>query len=81
MGFVFILFFISSIPMLPLQVYGTFVLEEKHNFNKTTPRLFVADLLKGCGIACALGAPFLSAFLYIFQWAGDKFVPWLMAFM
>jgi len=64
-----------------LEIYETFVLEEKHNFNKITPRLFVIDLLKGWGIALALGAPFLSVFLYIFQWAGDKFVPWLMAFM
>jgi len=81
LGFVFIFAFISLIPSLPLEIYETFVLEEKHNFNKITPRLFVIDLLKGWGIALALGAPFLSVFLYIFQWAGDKFVPWLMAFM
>ncbi|KAF8063327.1 peptidase family M48-domain-containing protein [Lyophyllum atratum] len=80
-GFVFILFFLSSIPTLPLSVYGTFVLEEKHGFNKTTPGLFVADLLKGWALAFGLGAPFLAAFLYIFKWAGDRFVPWLMAFM
>lgn len=80
-AFVFVLFFLSSIPTLPLSIYGTFVLEEKHGFNKTTPGLFVADLLKGWGLAFALGAPFLAAFLHIFQWAGDRFVPWLMAFM
>jgi len=80
-GFVFILFFLSSIPTLPLSVYGTFVLEEKHGFNKTTPGLFVADLLKGWALAFVLGAPFLAVFLYIFKWAGDRFVPWLMAFM
>ncbi|XP_006456595.1 hypothetical protein AGABI2DRAFT_188490 [Agaricus bisporus var. bisporus H97] len=80
-GFVFILFFVSSLPTLPLQVYGTFVLEEKHGFNKTTPTLFVTDLLKGWAIAFVLGAPFLAVFLYIFEWAGDRFVPWLMAFM
>ncbi|KAF4622317.1 hypothetical protein D9613_009267 [Agrocybe pediades] len=80
-AFVFILFILSSLPTLPLQAYGTFVLEEKHGFNKTTPRIFVTDILKGWGIAFVLGAPFLAAFLYIFQWAGDRFVPWLMAFM
>lgn len=80
-GFVFILFVISSLPGLPLQAYGTFVLEEKHGFNKTTPSLFITDLLKGWGLAFVLGAPFLAAFLYIFQWAGNRFVPWLMAFM
>jgi len=80
-AFVFTLFIISSIPTLPLQAYGTFVLEEKHGFNKTTPSLFIADLLKGWGIAFVLGAPFLAIFLSIFKWAGDRFVPWLMAFM
>ncbi|KAF9005120.1 peptidase family M48-domain-containing protein [Cyathus striatus] len=64
-------------PTLPLSVYNTFVLEERHGFNKTTPALFVADLFKGWALAFALGAPFLAAFLYIFQWAGDRFVPWI----
>lgn len=79
--FVFLMFLVSSLPTLPLQAYGTFVLEEKHGFNKTTPTLFITDLLKGWGLAIVLGAPFLSIFLYVFQWAGDRFVPWLMGFM
>ncbi|KAJ7152959.1 peptidase family M48-domain-containing protein [Mycena filopes] len=80
-GFVFLLFFVSSLPTLPLSVYSTFVLEEKYGFNKTSPGLFVADLLKGWGIGAVLIAPFLWAFLRIFNWAGDRFVPWLMAFI
>ncbi|KAJ2913084.1 hypothetical protein MD484_g7336, partial [Candolleomyces efflorescens] len=80
-AFVFILYFLSTIPTLPLSWYGTFVLEEKHGFNKTTPKLFITDLIKSWGIAFVFGAPFLAIFLKIFQWAGDRFVPWLMAFM
>jgi STE24 endopeptidase len=76
-----VLYFCSSLPTLPLSVYQTFVLEEKHGFNKTTPGLFVADLLKGWAIGFVIGTPFLAAFLYVFKWAGDRFVPWLMAFM
>jgi STE24 endopeptidase len=72
---------VSSVPAIPLSIYSTFVLEEKHGFNKTTPGLFVADMLKGWGIGFAIGAPFLAAFLKIFKWAGDRFVPWLMAFL
>ncbi|THV02064.1 metalloendopeptidase [Dendrothele bispora CBS 962.96] len=79
--FSFLMYLLSSLPTLPLSVYSTFVLEEKHGFNKTTPGLFVTDLLKGWAIAFVLGAPFLAAFLYIFKWAGDRFVPWLMGFM
>ncbi|CCL98879.1 uncharacterized protein FIBRA_00886 [Fibroporia radiculosa] len=79
--FAFVLFFVSSIPSIPLSVYQTFVLEEKHGFNKTTPGLFIADLLKGWAIGLVIAPPFLSAFLYVFKWAGDRFVPWLMAFL
>ena len=46
-----------------------------------TPKLFVMDLIKGVLVAFALGAPFLSAFIWVFKWAGDRFVPWLMAFL
>jgi STE24 endopeptidase len=62
-------------------VYQTFVLEEQHGFNKTTPGLFVADTIKGWFIGSAIAAPFLAGFLRIFEWAGDRFVPWLMGFM
>jgi len=81
LGFAAVLFFASSLPGLPFSVYQTFVLEEKHGFNKTTPGLFVADLLKGWALGFVLGAPFLAAFLWVFQWAGDRFIPWLMGFL
>ena len=58
-----------------------FVLEERHGFNKTTPWLFVTDLLKGWAVGLVIGGPFLAAFLWVFRWAGDRFVPWLMAFL
>ena len=80
-AFAFTLFFISSLPSLPLQVYQTFFLEEKHGFNKTTPMLFVTDLIKSWLVGFVIGAPFLAGFLWVFRWAGDSFVPWLMAFM
>jgi STE24 endopeptidase len=43
--------------------------------------LFVADIIKGWLVGFALGGPFLAAFLKIFKWAGDSFVPFLMAFL
>jgi MFS family permease len=81
LAFAIVLFVISSIPSIPLSAYQTFVLEEKHGFNKTTPTLFVTDLLKSWAIGFVIGMPFLAAFLYVFGWAGDRFVPWLMAFL
>lgn len=80
-AFVAVLFLISSLPTLPVSLYQTFVLEEKHGFNKTTPLLFFTDLIKGWAIGFVIGTPFLAGFLYVFKWAGDRFVPWLMAFL
>ncbi|KAL6303623.1 peptidase family M48-domain-containing protein [Sparassis latifolia] len=80
-AFVLVLSFVSSLPGLPLSIYETFVLEQKHGFNKVTPGLFVADLLKGWAIGLVILPPFLGVFLYIFDWAGDRFIPWLMAFL
>ncbi|KAI0298335.1 metalloendopeptidase [Multifurca ochricompacta] len=74
----FLLTFISTLPTLPLGLYQTFVLEEQHGFNKTTLSLYFADMLKGWALGVFLGTPLLTAFLYIFEWAGDRFVPWVM---
>ena len=71
----------SALPEIPAAVYGTFVLEERYGFNRTTPGLFISDLVKTWALGFAIGGPFLSAFLYVFKWAGDRFVPWLMAFL
>ncbi|KAG8684614.1 hypothetical protein FRC08_013600, partial [Ceratobasidium sp. 394] len=60
-----ILFLLTSIPNIPVSLYSTFVLEEKHGFNKTTPGLFVADTLKGWAVGFAIGAPFMAGFLKI----------------
>lgn len=46
-----------------------------------TAKLFITDQLKGWALGAVLGGPFLAGFLYIFKWAGDRFVPWLMAFL
>lgn len=80
-AFVCIYGFVSSTPSIPLSAYQTFVLEERHGFNKTTIGTFIADILKGWLVALAIGAPFLSAFLWIFRFAGEHFVPYLMFFM
>ncbi len=35
---------------LPFSLYGTFVVEQKHGFNKQTLGLFFLDILKSVGI-------------------------------
>jgi len=60
---------------LPFRWYSTFVIEERFGFNKTTPRTFVLDTLKGLLLALLLGAPLLAGILWFFEEAGD--LAWL----
>lgn len=57
---------------LPFRLYSTFVIEERFGFNRTTPRIFVFDLLKGLAVALVLGAPLLAAVLVFFEKAGES---------
>jgi len=57
---------------LPFSIYSTFVIEEKFGFNKTTPKLFVLDLLKSMILSMALGIPLLSAIFWFLESTG----PW-----
>jgi STE24 endopeptidase len=70
--------FVSTLLSLPFGLYETFILEERHGFNKVTPSLYFIDMLKGWALGIVIGTPLLAAFLYIFEWAGDRFVPWVM---
>lgn len=56
---------------LPFSIYSTFVIEERFGFNKTTPRIFVTDNLKGLALTVLLGGPLLAAILTLFEYAGD----------
>ncbi|KAK8846643.1 hypothetical protein IAR55_005730 [Kwoniella newhampshirensis] len=71
----------TAIPGLPWSYYHTFVLEEKHGFNKSTLGLWVADTLKTYALFAVIGLPVLAGFLRIIEWAGKSFVPWLMLFL
>lgn len=58
---------------LPFQVYGTFVIEEKFGFNKTTPLTFVTDKLKGWLLSIVLGGGILMFILWAWLSTGNWF--------
>src|SRR6266508_5431357 len=64
---------------LPFALYGTFVIEERHGFNRQTWRGFLLDQVKGLGLAIALGVPLLSAVLTIMEKAGPSWWLWAWA--
>ncbi len=65
-----ILIFTYSLLTLPFSIYGTFVIEEHFSFNKTSPRTFFLDQVKGLGLALLLGGPLLASILALFEYAG-----------
>ncbi|MFM1990439.1 MAG: hypothetical protein RJA99_3396 [Pseudomonadota bacterium] len=61
---------------LPLSWYRQFGLEKRFGFNRMTPRLFVADLVKGTAVAIVLGTPLLVAVLWLMERAGELWWVW-----
>ncbi|HEX9442467.1 MAG TPA: M48 family metallopeptidase [Candidatus Binatia bacterium] len=72
---------VFSLLNLPVDLYSTFVLEERFGFNKTTPGLYVADRLKAFALALAIGAPFLFAVLWLMDAAGPYWWFWVFIFI
>jgi STE24 endopeptidase len=70
---------LKLISQIPWSIYRTFVIEERFGFNKTTPKIFVLDLIKGVLIGCAIGAPVFAGIVYFFEKAGALawFYSWL----
>ncbi|KAG0242743.1 peptidase family M48-domain-containing protein [Mortierella sp. GBAus27b] len=71
----------STIISLPFTLYSTFVIEERHGFNKQTLRLFFSDLIKGHLVGGAIGMPFLAGFLKIIKIGGENFYLYVWLFM
>lgn len=68
-----ILFFASDLINIPFQLYSTFVIEEKYDFNKTTAKIFVMDKLKGYLLGGILGGLILAILLYFIINTGSAF--------
>jgi STE24 endopeptidase len=66
----------SDILTLPFQLYSTFVIEEKFGFNKTTPKTFITDKIKGYLLGAVMGGGLLSLLIYFTQLIGPNFWIW-----
>jgi STE24 endopeptidase len=66
---------------LPFSLYGTFVLEGRFGFNRTTPRLWLKDRAKALALQAALGVPLLYAVYGFMQFTGALWWVWLFAFL
>jgi STE24 endopeptidase len=70
---------IVSLVDLPFAWYRQFRVEQAFGFNRMTPALFIADLVKSVLLAVALGLPILAVILWLMQQAGSLW--WLYAWM
>jgi STE24 endopeptidase len=61
---------ITTLASLPFDIYRTFVIEERYGFNRMTPALFAADVVKGALLALAFGTPLLLAVFWFVDRAG-----------
>lgn len=72
---------IETVVSIPWDAWGTFVVEEKHGFNKTTPMLFFTDLLTSTALTAVIGTPVLIALLKIIKWGGEYFYIYVWGFL
>ncbi len=75
-----IIFIIQDIISLPFSIYSTFVIEEKFEFNRTTPKTFVIDKLKGYALTVILGSAVIVPILFFFERFGPRgwWIAWAM---
>jgi len=67
----------SDVINIPFSVYDTFVIEEKYGFNKTTPKTFVLDHIKGWVLGAVIGGGLLALVIFIYQKTQNMF--WIYA--
>ena len=72
-----ILFLANDIISTPFDIYDTFVIEERFGFNKTTPKTFIFDKLKGYVLAAILGGGILALIMWLYRLNPQYF--WLIA--
>eukprot|EP01116_Phalansterium_solitarium_P007630 TRINITY_DN2042_c0_g1_i1.p1 TRINITY_DN2042_c0_g1~~TRINITY_DN2042_c0_g1_i1.p1 ORF type:complete len:370 (+),score=119.90 TRINITY_DN2042_c0_g1_i1:94-1203(+) len=66
---------------LGFELYSTFVIEQRHGFNKQTLALFAADKLKAIGLSIVIGGPLLAVLITLIQWGGPHFYIYVWLFL
>ncbi len=61
---------------LPFTLYRTFVLEQRFGFNKTTPKLWIQDLVKSTLVGAAIGLPVAALVVWMMGATGAYWWIW-----
>ena len=70
---------LNALIELPLSIYSTFVTEARFGFNRSTPALFIADLVKGLFLMLLIGTPLLLLTLWFMDATGAYWWLWVWA--
>ncbi|MFO1281702.1 MAG: M48 family metallopeptidase [Burkholderiales bacterium] len=70
---------VSALVSLPFSLWRTFVIEARYGFNRTTPALWSADLVKGTLVAAAIGLPIAAVVIALMRAAGSSWWIWAWA--
>jgi STE24 endopeptidase len=76
LAFFGVIFIVSDVLTLPFQYYSTFVIEEKHGFNKTTIKTFILDKIKGYLLGAVIGGVLVYVLFSLILNMGENF--WLV---
>ena len=71
----------SGLLSLPIELYSTFHIEQKHGFNRQTLRGFFLDRLKALAVGVLLGGPLLAGLLWVMQRMGASWWLWAWALL
>ncbi len=75
--FFFMFYVLDWLVGLPFSVYDTFHIEAKYGFNRSTPRLFVMDTIKGFFVSLLIYGVLMGLVVWIYGLIPDYF--WLVA--
>lgn len=67
------LYLANDLISIPFSAFHTFKIEEKFGFNKTTPKLFVSDIIKEWIMTAILGGAIIALLMVIYQYTGAYF--------
>jgi STE24 endopeptidase len=80
-GYLLLLALAGSAASLPFSAWRTFVVEARFGFNRTTPRVWAIDLVKGLAVQLGLGVPLLYAVYAFMRFTGPRWWIWLFGFL
>ncbi len=73
LAFFGIMALVGDILSTPFSLYGTFVIEERYGFNRTTVKTFILDKLKGLLLGGIIGGGLLALITWIYLLTGSWF--------